>query len=70
MTTLTNDFKIKAQWVADMMKADGVTPEQINDDLVMSYMDSIGKKIQSIQSTYLTRNGAAKALSDYVVVAA
>lgn len=65
MSELTSDLKIKAQWVADMMAADGVTPEQLTDDLAMAYMDAIGKKIESIQNKYLTRIGAAPALQAF-----
>lgn len=65
MSKLTSDLKIKAQWVADMMAADGVTPEQLTDDLVMAYMDAIGKKIESIQNKYLTRIGATPALQNF-----
>ena len=59
---LSSDLKIKAQWVADMMRAEGVNPEQLNDSLVMAYMQAIGRKIQAIQNTYLTRNGAREAM--------
>jgi len=51
-----------AQWVADLMAADGVKPEQLTQELIMAYMDTIGRKIAAIQSTFLTRVGAKEAL--------
>jgi len=65
MDELTNDLKIKAQWAADMMAADGVTPEQFTEELAMAYMEAIGKKIESIQNKYLTRVGATDALQTF-----
>lgn len=65
-TELSQDLNRKAQWVADMMQTDGVKPEQITEKLVMAYMEAIGRKIQAIQTTYLTRNGAKEAMADYV----
>jgi hypothetical protein len=56
-----------AQWVADLMKADGVKPEQVTTELVMAYFDEVGRKIKSIQSIYLTRNGAKQAMCQAVL---
>lgn len=63
---LDAQFQAKAKWVADMMAADGIKPEQLSDDLIVSYMLAISKKIQQIQGIYLTRNGAKKALQDVI----
>jgi len=62
----TNEMNRKAQWVADMMKADGVTPEQVTPELSIAYMQRICKKIEAIQNTYLTRVGAKEAMQDMV----
>ena len=63
----TNEMKQKAQWVADMMKADGVTPEQVTPELSIAYMHRISKKIEAIQNTYLTRVGAKEAMQNMVL---
>jgi hypothetical protein len=62
-----NDMSSKAKWVADMMKADGVTPEMITQDLIMAYFDAIGKKIESIQNAVMTRPEARAALEKAVL---
>ena len=64
---LSSELKAKAQWVADMMQADGVKPGQLTDSLAMAYMDAIGRKIQTLQNTYLTRNGAREAMQGAVL---
>jgi hypothetical protein len=56
-----------ARWVADLMDADGIKPEQVTPELAMAYLDIVGRKIVSIQNTYLTRVGAKKALQDLVI---
>ena len=61
------EMKNKAQWVADMMKADGVKPEMITAELVMAYFDAVGRKINEIQSIYLTRNGAKDAMQKHLL---
>lgn len=61
------EMKNKAQWVADMMKADGVKPEMITAELVMAYFDAVGRKINKIQSVYLTRNGARDAMQKHLL---
>ena len=61
------EMKNKAQWVADMMKADGVKPEMITAELVMAYFDAVGRKINEIQSVYLTRNGAKDAMQKHLL---
>ena len=65
----TNEMNSKAQWVADMMKADGVTPEQVTPELAIAYMQRISKKIEAIQNTYLTRVGAKEAMQKTVLAA-
>ena len=65
----TNEMNSKAQWVADMMKADGVTPEQVTPELAIAYMQRISKKIEAIQNTYLTRVGAKEAMQSTVLAA-
>jgi hypothetical protein len=59
---LTNELKSKAQWVADLMKADKVTPEMVTPELALAYFDEAGRRIAKIQSTYLTRQGAKEAM--------
>lgn len=66
-TELSNDLNRKAQWVADMMRADGVKPEQVTESLALAYMQAIGCKIQSLQNTYLARNGARQAMQGAVL---
>ena len=61
------EMKNKAQWVADMMKADGVKPKMITAELVMAYFDAVGRKINEIQSIYLTRNGAKDAIQKHLL---
>ena len=56
-----------AQWVADLMKADGVTAEMVTPDLALAYVDAIGRKIEAIQTTYLTRTGAKEAMQAAVL---
>lgn len=52
---LNNQLMLKARWVADLMMADNVKPEQVTPELAIAYMDEISKKITAIQSAYLTR---------------
>jgi hypothetical protein len=56
-----------AQWVADLMAADGIKPEQITPELALAYLEIVGRKIQQIQNTYLTRVGAKTALQELVI---
>ena len=56
-----------AQWVADLMAADGIKPEQVTPELALAYLAIVGRKIVQIQSTYLTRIGAKTALQQLVV---
>ena len=65
-TELSPELTRKAQWVADMMRADGVTPEQVTESMALAYMQAIGRKIQAMQNTYLTRNGARDAMQSAV----
>ena len=66
---LNAELQAKAKWVADLMKADGVKPEQVTEDMAIAYMETIGKKIERIQSTYLTRCGAKEAMGSFVLEA-
>lgn len=70
---LSKDLQNKAQWVADLMAADGVSaeqmqamPEQERQNLIMAYMDEIGKKIQAIQNKCLTNPEAMAAMQEKV----
>ena len=76
MMELSKEFQAKAQWCADLMRADGITQEHVSNmseeqkaDLMMSYMAAIGRKIEMIQSIYLTRAEAKKAMNDLVLAA-
>lgn len=64
---MDKDFTNKARWVADLMKADGVNPEEVTPELCIAYMAKIGKKIQEAQDIYLTRNGAREALGQTIL---
>ena len=64
---LTNELKSKAQWVADLMKADKVTPEMVTPELALAYFDEAGRRIAKIQSTYLTRQGAKEAMHAHIL---
>lgn len=51
-----------AKWVADMMKADGITAEQFGAmseaeqvNASLAYVDAVGKKIVNMQTQLLTR---------------
>jgi hypothetical protein len=63
------DTNTHAQWVADLMAADGIKPEQVTPDLALAYLAVVGQKIQQIQNVYLTRVGAKTALQQYIVAA-
>ena len=58
-----------AQWVADLMAADGIKPEQVTPEIALAYLAIVGRKIQQIQNAYLTRIGAKTALQQYIVAA-
>ena len=64
---MTNEFTTKAQWVADMMQADGVKPEQLTPELALAYMAAIGKKIVKMQSTYLTNPNSPRLFKETVL---
>ena len=59
-TTLSKDLTNKAQWVCDLMKQDGVKPEQVTDEMCIAYLQTVNKKIQMIQSKLLTDQNAKK----------
>ena len=74
MSELSKELIAKAHWVAQLMKADGVTADKFegaDDELFgeacLAYMDAIGRKIEMIQSTYLTRVGAKQAMQSAVL---
>jgi hypothetical protein len=55
-----------AQWVSDLMAADGIKPEQVTPDLALAYLEIVGRKIQQIQTGYLTKIGAKEAMQTTV----
>lgn len=59
---MNNALKNKAQWIADLMKADGVKPEQVTPEMALAYMEQIGRKIEMIQNKYLTNSAARQAM--------
>ena len=63
------DTNTYATWVADLMEADGIKPEQVTPEIALAYLAVVGRKIQQIQNTYLTRVGAKTALQQYIVAA-
>ena len=64
---MDNEFNNLAAWVADLMRADGITAEQVTPEIAIAYADAVGKKIAKIQSIYLTRIGAKDALTATVL---
>lgn len=64
---LSNEMKIKAQWVADLMKVDGVAPESVTPELAMAYFEEVGRRIAKIQTIYLTRTGAKEAMQAHIL---
>ena len=64
---LKKDLIAKAEWIASLMKTDGVSPKQVTPELAMAYMDAVGKKITMMQETYLTRNGGKEAMQSNVL---
>jgi hypothetical protein len=63
----------KAKWVADLMAADGITPEFFanlgSDDqlnFIMAYMDAIGRKIGNMQAQYLCKPEVKEGFSEIV----
>lgn len=68
-----NELIAKAKWCADLMRADGITAEHVavmteaqKEDLAISYMAAVGRKIEEIQSICLTRDGATESMAQYV----
>ena len=64
----------KAKWVADMMKADGITMEMVSKmtelekiEMSMAYMAAIGRKIQQIQDKYRSSTEAKMAMQKQVL---
>lgn len=64
---MDNAMMEKARWVAQMMQADGVSPEMVTPELVMAYMEAISRRIDIIQGIYLTRPGAPEALGEMLI---
>ena len=58
-----------AEWVADIMSADGVTPDQVTPELAIAYFAEVGRKIERINCIYLTRDYAKEAMKNYVLEA-
>jgi hypothetical protein len=67
MTSMTPELKSKAQWVADLMKADKVTAEMVTPELALAYSDEVGRRIAKMQTIYLTRKGAKGAMQARVL---
>lgn len=63
------DMNANAKWVADLMAADGVTPDKVTPELAIAYMAEVGRKIERFQAIYLTRIGAKEAMQNYVLAA-
>lgn len=59
----------KAQWVADLMKADGVSPDSVTPELALAYFDDVGRRIEKIQSICLTRPRAAEVVAALILKA-
>ena len=55
-----------AKWVADLLKADGVPPEQVTPELALAYFDEVGRRIEKLQTAYLTRTGARSAMQLFI----
>ena len=60
-----------AAWVAELMAADGITPEQMTDlsfrqQTVAAYLDEVGRKIEAMQTRYLTNESARNAFATTV----
>jgi len=61
-----------AKWVASLMAQDGITPEMLKDEEFMeealgAYLEEIGRKIERIQATYMTKPAAREALRQKVL---
>ena len=55
----------KARWMADMMHADGLTPEMLTDpavlqDAVEAYAEEMGRRIEKMQTHLITNPQAMK----------
>lgn len=57
----------KAKWMADLMLSDGIKPEQLTEELIFAYMDSITRKINAMQSCYLTNAAYRNNMRDFVL---
>ena len=65
-TTTESALTLKAKWVADLMKADGLDAANASPDVVLAYFDEVGRRIEKMQTTYLTRTGAREAMQQHV----
>lgn len=65
-----SDIEANAKWTAELMSADGITPEMLNDenmqDFALAYLAEVGRKMAAMQEQYFTRTGAAEALTGVV----
>ena len=57
-----------AAWVAELMAADGITVEQMTDlnfrqQAVAAYLEEVGRKIEAMQTRYLTNDNARSAFA-------
>ena len=66
-TTLSKDLINKAQWVCDLMKQDGVKPEQLTDELCIAYLHTVNRKIEIIQNKLLTDQNAKKEFTSAIL---
>jgi hypothetical protein len=64
--TLAKELQNNAQWVANLMKADGVNAESVTTELSLAYLEEVGRKIAKIQNAYLTNPDARKSIIELV----
>lgn len=68
---LSNQQMNTAQWVADLMHADGITPEMMANPefaarAIPAYMETIAAKIEKIQTKYLVNGQARQAMQSFI----
>jgi hypothetical protein len=60
------DIEANARWTAELMAADGIAPEMLNDEskknFAMAYLSEVGRRMAVMQEHYFIRTGAAEAL--------
>lgn len=71
--SLSADLISKAKWIADNMQADGITQEKAAllgeaawEELCVAYMASLSRKIEAMQSIYLTNREARDSMREFV----